>query len=293
MADSWAAHPAGKAMLVEVSEALDRDVVELCHDEAALATTELVQPAIFACDLAAFHVLEADGVTFDAVAGHSLGEFAALVAAGVLDVAPAVHAVVERGKAMQEASDAMPGTMTALIGVSAEEGAQLCQIAGRGDVLEVANENGPKQVVLSGSVEAIERAEELARSNGKKAIRLNVAGAFHSPLMRPALTRVRESIAHLDFHEPRIPVVPNASGRPTNEPSALRDLLSRHLVSSVRWEKSMQAMTALGVSTFVEPGPGDVLSKLAKRAVPGATAVPVGSPDEAAAFARSIEETGT
>ncbi len=290
MADPWIEHPAGRAALDEISAAMDRDVVELCRDENALSTTEWVQPALFACDIAAFRVLEAEGVEFSSAAGHSLGEFVALVAAGAVDLAPALRAVQERGRAMEAASLARQGTMTALIGLSPEDAADVCGIAGRGDILEVANENAPKQVVLSGSVPAIERAEELARSRNAKAVRLKVAGAFHSPLMRPALGPVRIAISELEFRTPRFPVVPNASGRPTSEPSAMRDLLSRHLVSPVRWQRSLRAMADSGVDTFVEAGPGDVLTKLTRRCVEGATGVSIGSPAEAVSFARSIEE---
>jgi [acyl-carrier-protein] S-malonyltransferase len=188
---------------------------------------------------------------------------------------------------MQEAAEANPGAMTALIGLSAEEAAEVCEIAGRGDVLTVANENAPAQVVLSGSVPAIERAEELARSRRARAIRLKVAGAFHSPLMRPALQRVRDAISHAGFRRPVFDVVPNVSGRPTREPLAMRDQLSRHIVSPVRWERGIRAMAAAGVSTFVEAGPGDVLTKLARRIVPDAEAVAVGSPEDARTFTAS------
>ena len=290
MADPWSSHPAGRGVFDEGSEVLGRDVVELCRDEEALATTEWVQPALFLCDLAAFRVLEAEGLRFEAAAGHSLGEFVALVSAGVLELRPALDVVVERGRAMQEASASSPGAMTALIGLSAEEAAELCAIAGRGDVLEVANENGPSQVVLSGSVAAVERAEELARSQRAKAVRLRVAGAFHSPLMRSALQRVREAISHLEFHEPRFDVVPNVSGRPTREPLALRDQLSRHVVSPVRWERGMRAMADLGIEAFVEAGPGDVLSKLARRILPGVDVASIGSPAEAASLAAEMNE---
>lgn len=293
MADAWTQHPASRAVLDEVSEAMGRDLAASCHDEALLATTEFVQPALFACDVAAARVLEAEGVRTAAAAGHSLGEYAALVAAGALDLIPAMHAVIERGAAMQMASEQRPGTMTALLGPTTEEAAELCEIAGRGDVLAVANENAAKQTVLSGSVEAIERVEELARSRGAKAIRLNVAGAFHSPLMQPALARVREAVAALDIREPAFPVVPNVSGRPTTEPSAIRDQLARHVVSPVRWSRSVEAMAATGVDAFVEVGPGDVLTKLVRRTVSGVEATAVGSPEEAKAFAeRLAQEVG-
>jgi len=270
--------------LDQVSEAWGRDVAEVCRDEEALATTELVQPALFACDIAAFQVLRAEGTEFAAAAGHSLGEFAAVVAAGAVDLVPAFHVVTTRGRAMQEASDAAPGGMTAVIGLPSQSAAEVCAIAGRGDILELANENAPKQIVLSGSIPAIERAEELARSRGARVIRLRVAGAFHSPLMRSALKPVREAISHLTFRDPEIAVVPNVSGRPTREPSALRDQLSRHVISPVRWERSMRALDAAGITPFVEAGPGDVLTKLLRRIVPAATAVSVGSPEDAASL---------
>jgi [acyl-carrier-protein] S-malonyltransferase len=288
MADPWTEHPAGKDVLAESSDVLGYDVVEACRDGDKLADTSVVQPALFACDLAAFRVLESQGLEFEMGAGHSLGEFVALAAAGAVEPREALEAVVERGRAMQEASEARRGAMTALLGLSAEEAAAICVTAGRGDVLTVANENSPKQTVVSGTLEAVERAEEMARSRGARVVRLNVAGAFHSPLMQPALGRVREAVARMDFREPRFPVVPNASARPSAHPSALRDLLSRHLVSPVRWERSMRAMAGAGIELFVEAGPGEVLSKLVKRCVPGARGEAVGSPAEAEALASGI-----
>jgi [acyl-carrier-protein] S-malonyltransferase len=290
MADPWTEHAAGHAVLEEASKAMGRDVVAGCRDEQALSTTEFVQPALLACDVAASRVLEAQGVTLGAAAGHSLGEFAALVAAGVLDLVPALEAVVTRGRAMQMAAEERPGTMTALIGVGPDEAAEICEAAGRGDVLAVANENASNQVVLSGSVPAIERAEEAAKSRGVKAIRLKVAGAFHSPLMQPAVEPIRAALAGLEFREPRFPIVANVSGRFVGDPAALRDGLSRHVVSPVRWERSMQALGGGGFDAFVEAGPGQVLSKLVKRALPGVRVTAIGSPQEAEDFARSISE---
>jgi [acyl-carrier-protein] S-malonyltransferase len=290
MADPWTEHPAGHAVLEEASEALGRDVVAGCRNEQALSTTEFVQPALLACDVAASRVLEAQGVAFGAAAGHSLGEFAALVAAGVLDLVPALEAVVTRGRAMQRAAEERPGTMTALIGVGSDEAAEICEVAGRGDVLAVANENASNQVVLSGSVPAIERAEEAAKSRGVKAIRLKVAGAFHSPLMQPAVEPIRAALAGLEFREPRFPIVANISGRFVGDPAALRDGLSRHVVSPVRWDRSWPALGGPGFDAFVDAGPGKVLSKLVKRELPGVRVTAVGSPQEAEDFARSISE---
>ena len=289
MADPWLDHPEAHTLVERSSEVLGYDVAEAARSDERLADTAVVQPALFACDLAAFRVLEEEGLRWNAAAGHSLGEFVALVATGATDLGPTLEAVAERGRAMHEAGQANPGAMTALVGLSPDEAADICRVAGRGDVLMVANENSPKQTVLSGSVPAIERAEDLARSRKCRVVRLKVAGAFHSPLMRPALDRVRAAIARLEFRAPRFPVIPNASGRPTSQPSALRDLLSRHLVSPVKWERSMRAAgEELGVELFVEAGPGDVLAKLAKRCVPSSRATSVGTPGQARALAEEI-----
>lgn len=290
MADPWVDHEDGRAVLDECSRVLGYDVVAACRDEDRLADTAVVQPALFACDLAALRVLEGEGLRFGVTAGHSLGEFVALVAAGVTDLGPTLEAVVERGLAMHEAAERTPGAMTALVGISPADASEIVGVAGRGDVLTVANENSPKQTVVSGTIPAVERAEELARSRRARVVRLNVAGGFHSPLMQPALSRVREAVARLAFRAPRFPVVPNASGRPTTQPSAMRDLLARHLVSPVKWERSVRAMAADGAELFVEAGPGEVLAKLVKRCVPEARAISVGTPAEARALA---EEIGT
>jgi [acyl-carrier-protein] S-malonyltransferase len=285
MADPWAAHPAARAILDEASSAMGRDVVAGCRDAAALATTEFVQPALLACDLAAFHVVEAEGVSFIGVAGHSLGEFAALVAAGVVPFGDALDLVVVRGAAMQRAGEERPGAMTALLGVGAEDAAALCEEARRDDVLVVANENSPAQSVISGSVSAIERAEALAKERKVRAIRLRVAGAFHSPLMEPARAAIDERIDATDFSAPRLPVAENVVGALVSEPAELRSLLKRHVISPVRWESSVRALADAGTTSFLEAGPGDVLTKLMRRIVPDAAARAIGSPEDARAAA--------
>ncbi|MGZ5298572.1 MAG: ACP S-malonyltransferase [Actinomycetota bacterium] len=284
MADPWTQHPAGKLVIDEASEAMGRDVVSGCRDEASLATTEFVQPALLACAVAAFRVLEADGVAFGGAAGHSLGEFAALVAAGVIGLAEALDAVVIRGRAMQRAGEERPGTMTALLGVDAVKAAALCDEVRGGDVLVVANENSPVQVVISGSIPAIERAETFARERKIRAVRLNVAGAFHSALMEPAVAPIVDRLASIDFRTPRFPIAENVAGALVQDRDELRALMGRHVVSPVRWESCVRALSDAGATVFVEAGPGDVLTKLAKRVVPRATAVAVGSPEAAAAL---------
>jgi [acyl-carrier-protein] S-malonyltransferase len=291
MADGWLEHPAGSSALAEASDVLGWDVVEASRDADALTRTDVVQLTIFACDLAAFRVLRAEGVPCHAAAGHSLGEYAALVASGAVALRPGLSALAARAEAMAKASQENPGAMTALIGMSPEDARSVCEVAGRGDVLAVANENGPNQIVLSGSVAAVERAEELARSRGGKAVRLPVAGAFHSPLMDAAVQPVREVISRIEFRHPEFPLVPNASGKPTSQPLILRDLLSRHLISPVRWEASMRSMAEMGITWFVEAGPGNVLGKLASRAVKGSTVRYAGSPTECRAVAEELDQS--
>jgi [acyl-carrier-protein] S-malonyltransferase len=285
MADPWIRHPEGRAVMDEASDAIERDVVAGCHDDEALATTEFVQPALLACDVAAFRVLRAEGLAVLGVAGHSLGEFAALVAADVLALADALDLVVVRGTAMQRAGEERPGAMTALLGMGSDGAAALCDEARRDDVLVVANENSPAQVVISGSVPAIERAEALAKERKVRAVRLPVAGAFHSPLMEPARATIDERIGAIDFAPPRFPVAENVGGSLVSDPDELRSLLRRHVVSPVRWESSIRALADAGADRFLEAGPGEVLTRLMKRIVPAAAARAVGSPEEARAAA--------
>lgn len=288
MADVWTAHPAGAAVLQDASDATGTDLVAGCRDERRLGTTEFVQPALLACDVAAFTVLEAEGVACAGAAGHSLGEFAALVAAGALDLRDALDVVVTRGRAMQAAGEERPGAMAALLGVDAEQAAGLCDDARGDDVLVVANENSPAQVVISGSVPAVERAELLAAERRIRAIRLNVAGAFHSPLMEPAVEPIVERLASVELRRPRFPVAENVTGALVDDPDELRALLGRQVVSPVRWVGCARALAGAGASVFLEAGPGDVLTKLAKRVVPEARAVALGSPEAIAELAARI-----
>ena len=283
MADPWAAHPVGRAVIDEASEILAGDLVADARDESLLATTAFAQPALLACDVAAFRVLEASGVTgWVGAAGHSLGEFAALVAAGVLSFADAMRIVVVRAREMQRAGEERPGTMSALLGVGTDDAAALCDEVRGDDVLLVANENSPQQVVISGSAAAVERAESLCAERKVRAVRLRVAGAFHSSLMEPAVAPLTDAIDAATFSAPRFAVASNVTGTLVDDPAELRALLVRHVVSPVRWESCAQALAAAGAEVFLEAGPGDVLTKLAKRVVPGARAVAVGSPEVAA-----------
>lgn len=287
MADPWLVHPASRAVLEEASASIGRDVAEGCRDETALATTAFVQPALLAIGVATFRVLEAEGLEPLGVAGHSLGEFSALVASGSLGLPDALSLVVTRGAAMQRAGDERPGTMTALLGVGGADAEQLCADARDDDVLVVANENSPAQVVLSGSVAAIERAEALAKERRVRAVRLRVAGAFHSPLMEPAVAELSSALDDVTLHPPRFPVAENVTGGLVDDPEELRSLLKRHVVSPVRWEACVRTLAAAGTVSFLEAAPGDVLTKLLKRILPETAARAVGSPAQATEAARA------
>ena len=288
MADPWATHPAGTSVLEEAGDALGRDIVAGAHDEAALATTEFAQPALLACGVAAFRVLEAEGLTgVVGAAGHSLGEFSALVAAGVLGLGDALRVVVVRGEAMQRAAEARPGTMSALLGAGPGDADALCDEARGDDVLVVANRNSPVQSVISGSVAAIERAEVLAAERKIRAVRLQVAGAFHSALMEPAIEPILRELAGLELTQASFPIASNVSGALVSGAAELRSLLEGHVISPVRWQDDALALAAAGATTFLECGPGEVLTKMAKRVVPTAIALAVGSPEAAAAAVSS------
>jgi [acyl-carrier-protein] S-malonyltransferase len=279
MADPWVGHPDGAAVLDEASDALGRDVVAGCHDEAALATTEFVQPAVLACDIAAFRVLRAEGLGDPVgVAGHSLGEFAAVVAADAIGLRDALELVVIRGAAMQRAGEERPGAMTALLGVGTADAQRLCAEVRDDDELVVANQNSPVQVVASGSIAAIERLEALAKDRKVRAVRLPVAGAFHSELMRPAVEPVFDALARFEFRDPAFPVAENVSGELVADAATLRELLGRQVVSPVRWDTGIAALTRVGATTFLEAGPGDVLTKLMKRIDATRRAAAVGTP---------------
>ena len=219
-------------------------------------STRFAQPAIFCASLAGWDAL---GLEPCAAAGHSLGELAALVAAGVLTREDGLELVVLRGRLMAEADDA--GSMLALVGGSSEEAAEIAREAG----ITVANDNAPGQVVLSGPRDGLERAEEIASERGRRVLALDVAGAFHSPSMQPAVAPFRAALDEVELHEPRFPVVSCASTRPFRDPRAE---LAAALTKPVRWRETMLALHGEGVRRFVEVGPGKVLARMGKRILP-------------------------
>src|SRR4051794_2981836 len=219
-------------------------------------STRFAQPAIFCASLAGYDTLDLEpGVA----AGHSLGELGALAAAGVLDRDDALKLVVLRGRLMGEARN---GTMAALVGADPEEAAEIAQEAG----VTVANDNAPGQVVLSGERDALDRAAALAQERGRRILPLDVAGAFHSPAMEPAVKPFKEALDATELHEPRFPVVSCATTKPFTDPRAE---LAAALTKPVRWRETIEALDAAGVTSYVEVGPGKVLARMQKRILPG------------------------
>jgi [acyl-carrier-protein] S-malonyltransferase len=234
--------------------------------EEDLRQTINTQPALLTVSVACFRILEKHGVKPDVVAGHSVGEYTALVAAGAMSFRTALKLVRTRAQLMQEAANRNPGVMSAIIGLSADDVLAICMHASDVGVVDVANYNSPEQVVISGEPKAVEQAEKYAKEAGaKKIIRLNVSGAFHSRLMAPAVERLAIELNHTHLDEAMIPVVANATADYVRRPEEIRDVLARQIAGSVHWTESVSRMVEDGVTKFVEVGPGKVLSGLVKR----------------------------
>jgi [acyl-carrier-protein] S-malonyltransferase len=288
----------GRETLAEADRVLGFALSELMFEGplAELTRTENAQPALLAHAVAAARVLAGRGVTPRLAAGHSLGEFSALVVAGALSFSDALRLVRRRGELMARAGRARPGAMAAVLGLDEAAVTAVCAAASSdGEVVVAANLNAPGQVVLSGDAAAVARAAELARGrNAKRVVPLQVSGAFHSPLMEPAARELEEALAEVALENARLPVVANVTAEPVVEAGAIRRLLAAQLTSPVRWHASMLRMVELGCVDFIECGPGKVLAGLARR-VPGvASAVAVGEPEEVEAMtgAEQVRATG-
>jgi [acyl-carrier-protein] S-malonyltransferase len=257
-----------------------------------LRRTAVAQPAVFCVSVAALRALEAAGVGRPAyVAGHSLGEFSALVAAGALSFEAGMMVVARRAAAMQAAADARPGSMSAVLGLPAERVEAAVEAAARGQVLTVANDNAPGSVVVSGEPGALERLAPVAKELGARSVvPLRVGGAFHSPLMAPAADAFGPYLAAAPLRDPAVPLVANATAEVVTRGEELRRLLARQLTGRVRWAESVRRMAAAGVDTFVEVGPGAALAGLVRRTVPGARVLCAGDAAGVAAAARALRE---
>ena len=257
--------------------------------EAELTRTANAQPALMAVSLAVLRVLESEAgfeVTEAAfVAGHSLGEYSALAAAGAFEVETAARLLRLRGEAMQRAVPAGQGAMAALIGVEEDQARAIATEAAEGEVCDVANDNGGGQIVVSGTTAAVERAVSIAKARGvKRAVMLQVSAPFHCRLMAPAADAMREALAEADIRTPAVPVVANMLAKPITAPDDIRRALVEQVCGTVRWRESVRFMADQGVTEFIEVGSGKVLAGLGKRIAPEATGRSVGTPDDIAAF---------
>ena len=264
------AFPVARQTFEEANDALGFDLAELCFNgpEEQLRLTEFTQPAIFAVSVAALRVLSAAGVAADYLAGHSLGEYSANVAAGAVGFAAAARTVRRRGQLMQQAVPAGQGAMAAVLGMQVEAVVAVCQDASRevGAPVEPANMNSPEQTVISGEAAAVERAIALARERGaKRAVMLQVSAPFHCSLMQPARDALAPVLEGIAFLPAKIPVVVNVDAKLVTEGSELRNALIRQVTGAVRWTESMQLLIAQDVTSFVEVGPGKVLSGLLRQ----------------------------
>ncbi|SRR5581483_349256 len=263
-----AMYPVARQTFDEADAALGYKLSQVCFEgpEDRLRLTEITQPAILTVSVAAFRVLQEKGIVPDYVAGHSLGEYSALVAAGALLFEDAVRTVRNRGRYMQEAVPVGEGAMAAILGMSPEAVQQVCEAAAQNQVVQPANINSPEQIVISGSKGAVERAAELAKQRGaKRAVMLPVSAPFHCALMKPAQDRLEHDLRALRFHIMRCPVVTNADAEAVTDAERARDALIRQVTGAVRWVDSMQALIERGVNTFVEVGPGKVLCGLMRQ----------------------------
>jgi [acyl-carrier-protein] S-malonyltransferase len=289
LADNFAA---ARAVFDEVDAALATKLSAIMFEGPAdtLTLTENAQPALMAVSLAVMRVLEAEAgldLARDAqfVAGHSLGEYSALAAAGAFSLADTARLLRTRGQAMQKAVPVGVGAMAALIGLEFDAAAAVAAEAAQGQVCQAANDNGGGQVVVSGDKAAVERAVEIAKAKGaKRAMLLPVSAPFHCALMQPAAQVMAEALAQVKVKAPVVPVVANVLAAPVREPAKIIEALVAQVTGTVRWRESVAAMAAAGVDKFYEAGAGKVLSGLIKRIASGASATAVGTPEDVAAY---------
>ncbi|WP_147104066.1 ACP S-malonyltransferase [Tateyamaria sp. syn59] len=280
------AYPAAKAVFDEVDEALGEKLSALIWegDLDTLTLTQNAQPALMATSMAAMRALEAEGITIDKasfVAGHSLGEYSALCAAGALSVADTARLLRTRGKAMQEAVPVGVGAMAALLGLDFETATDVANEAANGEVCEAANDNDPSQVVVSGHKGAVERALDIAKTRGaKRAVLLPVSAPFHCSLMEPAAGVMAEALGDVDIEAPAVPLIPNVTAQSCQSATMIRDHLVDQVTGSVRWRESVLYMASEGVTEIWEVGAGKALSGMIRRIDRSIATRAVGTPDD-------------
>jgi len=288
------AYPAAKAVFDEVDAALGESLSSLIWegDIDALTLTENAQPALMATSIAALRALETEGVSINKaafVAGHSLGEYSALAAAGAISVADTARLLRTRGKAMQSAVPVGVGAMAALLGLDFDTVKEIAaEAASDGEVVQAANDNDPTQVVVSGHKAAVERAAEIAKTRGaRRAVMLPVSAPFHCALMQPAADVMAEALAAVDIKAPAVPVIANVRADVVTDPTEIRALLIEQITGSVRWRESVQVMAAKGVTEFWEIGAGKALSGMVRKIDRSLTSRQVGTPEDAKAAAEA------
>ena len=270
--------PLARKTLAEADDVLGFALSEICFTGPAeeLKRTSVAQPALVAISTAYWRVLTARGFTCAVVAGHSLGEYSALVAAGALTFPDALRLVRTRGLLMETAAAEQPGGMAAVIGLEDDDVRALCaEVAEAHGTLTPANFNAPGQVVVSGETAAITALRAAVKERGAKAIPLAVSGPFHSPLMRPAAEAFMEALGRVSIVAPTLPIVQNVTAEATRDPAMIRTALERQITGAVQWVRSVYTMRDMGMQRFVEIGPGNVLSGLVQRTAPESAIVPV------------------
>ena len=287
LAELGAAFPSVKATFAEASAALGYDMWDLVQngEQAQLNLTETTQPVLLTASVAVWRLwCEQGGLQPSLMAGHSLGEFSALVCAGAIDFADAVRLVRARGQYMQTAVPVGEGAMAAVLGLDDAQIIDICQQASAAGVVEAVNFNSPGQVVIAGKVAGVEKAIELLKAAGaKRALPLPVSAPFHTSLMRPAGEKLAEALAAMSLQSPKIPVVHNVQGKTESDPSAIKALLVEQIYSAVKWVSCVEAMAAAGITTTIEAGPGKVLSGLNKRIEKSLRCLNIESPETLAA----------
>ena len=268
--DFYDNYACAKRVFEEADEALGFSISKLCFEgpEEDLRLTRNTQPAILTCSVAALAVMREHGLECEIAGGHSLGEYSALIAAGVIRLQDAVVAVCKRGQFMQEAVPVGEGAMAAVMGLTPDEIVAICQKveADCGEAVQAVNFNCPGQVVIAGATKAVEKASEALKAAGaKRAIPLPVSAPFHSTLMKPAAERLKEVLDKIEFHDAKFPIVSNVTAEPVTKAEEIRALLVRQAASPVKWEMSMHRMIRDGFDTFAEVGPGKVLTGFTKK----------------------------
>jgi [acyl-carrier-protein] S-malonyltransferase len=275
--------PAARSILDRANAVLGFDLADILFNgpEDKLTRTDITQPAIFAVSMMAMEVVKANGGAFDYVAGHSLGEYSALCAAGAFSFEDGLALVRLRGQLMAQAGDKSPGSMAAILGLEADKLAAVLSDAGKAGIVVAANFNSPSQIVISGSVAGVQAAAKGAEAAGaKKVVVLAVSGAFHSPLMEFAVPGLKEGLAKTAIKAPSVPLISNVEAKPVSDAEAIRGLLLRQLTSPVRWVESMQQALSLDAKEAYEVGPGKVLMGLARGISRDMKVTPVENPED-------------